>query len=124
MAACARTAVGVGGPRGLVERMVEPGPISEAIDQLELAARGERSERQSMTAMGVVLMVLAGQVGRAASVAGRAAAAAGAWQDHALCLGLQALALVSLAGGFTDRAVALAHRAVVVARRNKAAWTN
>jgi DNA-binding CsgD family transcriptional regulator len=70
-------------------------------------------------------MVLAGQVRRAAGVAERVVEAAGRLgNDHALCLALQALALVSLADGFTDRAVTLAHRAVVVAQRHEEAWAN
>jgi DNA-binding NarL/FixJ family response regulator/tetratricopeptide (TPR) repeat protein len=98
----------------------------EAIEQVELAAKvaGE-FERQSLTATGAVLMVLAGQVRRAAGVAERAVEAAErVGNDHALCLALQALALVSLAEGFTDRAVTFARRAVVVAQRNAESWAN
>ena len=44
--------------------------------------------------------------------------------DHALCLGLQTLAIVALAEGFVDRAVSVAQRAVTVAERSDAAWAN
>ena len=124
---------GAPGPRlelvarsGLASAWAARARYPEAIEQLELAAvAATERERQSMTATGAMLMMLAGQVERAGAVAERAAEAAErTGNDHALCLALQALTLVSLAGGFTERAVSLADRAVVVAQRNDAAWTN
>ena len=112
---------------GLAGVLATGGRYPEAIEQLELAAAAASSEpeRQSLAATGAVLMVLAGQVERAGEAAERAVEAGERLgNDQALCQGLQALAMVALAGGFIERAVSLADRAVVVAQRNEAAWAN
>ncbi len=70
-------------------------------------------------------MVLAGRVERARDTAQRAVAAGERMgNDQAVGSGLQALAMVALAEGYVDRAVSLAQRAVRIAQRNEAAWTN
>ena len=112
---------------GLAGVLATGGRYPEAIDQLEqaAAAASSESERQSLAATGAVLMVLGGQVERAREAAERSVAAGEQLgNDQALCQGLQALAMVALAGGFVDQAVSLAQRAVVVAQRSEAAWAN
>ncbi len=112
--------------RGLAGVLSVGGRYPEAIHHLEQAAAGASDpERQSLAAVGAVLMVLAGQVERARDTAQRAVTAGERMgNDQAVGSGLQALAMVALAEGYVDRAVSLAQRAVMIAQRNEAAWTN
>jgi DNA-binding CsgD family transcriptional regulator len=112
--------------RGFAGVLSMGGRYPEAIHHLEeAAAAAPDPERQSLAAVGAVLMVLAGQVERARDTAQRAVEAGERMgNDQAVGSGLQALAMVALAEGYVDRAVSLAQRAVTVAQRNEAAWTN
>ena len=98
----------------------------EAVHQLELASMLAPDEaRASLAAAKSVLLVLAGQLARAREEADRAVEAAERLgNEHALCLGLQAQAMIALAEGFLDRSASIAERAVTVVRRNDAAWSN
>jgi DNA-binding CsgD family transcriptional regulator/tetratricopeptide (TPR) repeat protein len=111
---------------GLAGVLSMGGRYPEAIHHLEqAAAAASEPERQSLAAVGAVLMVLAGQVERARDTAQRAVAAGErTGNDQALGSALQALAMVALADGYVDEAVSLAQRAVTVAQRMEAAWTN
>ena len=79
----------------------------EGIDQLEQASIvAPEQERHSLAAAGSLLMVLAGQIDRAREAAQRAVETGERLgDDHVLCVGLQALAMVALAEGLIDRAV-------------------
>jgi DNA-binding CsgD family transcriptional regulator len=91
----------------------------EAIDQIEQAARtASEAERPSLVAAGSLLMVLNGQVEIAREAAKQAVdAAERLGDDHALCLGLQTLAILALAEGFLEQAVSLARRAADIDQR-------
>ena len=96
----------------------------EAIQELEAAvASAPDAERLVLDATRSMLMVLAGRLEQARSTARRAVdAAERAANDHALCLGLQALALVALADGNVPEAVSSSQRATTVLERNDAEW--
>jgi DNA-binding NarL/FixJ family response regulator len=98
----------------------------EAMHQLEQASiAANENDRHSLAAAGSGLMLLAGQVESARERAEQAVETGERLgDDHVLCLGLQTLAMVALADGEVDRAVAMAQRAVSVARRGDAAWAN
>ena len=98
----------------------------EAIRQLEQAAVATpEQERHSLVASGSLLMVLTGQLAPARDGAERAVETGERLgDDHTLCLGLQALAMVALAEGFGARAISMAQRAVAVAQRGDGAWAN
>ena len=127
--------------RGVLDRGPEPGVdfvvrtglasvlqmaarYPEGIHQLEQASiAAPEEERQSLAADRSLLMVYAGQLERAREGAERAVETGERLgNDHALCVGLQTLAMVALAEGFVDRAVSMAQRAVTVAQRNDTAW--
>jgi DNA-binding CsgD family transcriptional regulator len=96
----------------------------EALDQIEQAARAaSEQERPSLIAAASLLMVLNGQVESARDTANRAIdAAEPLGDDRARSLGLQTLAMVALADGFLDQAVALAHQAVGLDERAGITW--
>ena len=98
----------------------------EGIHELQQASlAAPEHERHSLAAAASLLMVLDGQLERARDSAERAIETGERLgNDHALCLGLQTLALVALAEGFVDRAVTVAQRAVTVAQCSDAAWAN
>ena len=98
----------------------------EAIDQLgQAAALAPEPQCHSLAAASSLLMVLAGQLASARDGAERAVETGErTGDDHTLCLGLQTLAMVALAEGFVDRAVATAQRAVTVAQRGDATWAS
>ena len=99
----------------------------EGIEQLELAsvAAADDDRHQVLGAAGSVLMVLAGRLEGARAGAERAVEAGERLgNDHALCVGLQALAMVALAEGYVHRAVGIAQRAVAVADRGSGAWVS
>jgi DNA-binding CsgD family transcriptional regulator/tetratricopeptide (TPR) repeat protein len=116
------------GPAPEVVEMVRTGLASvlalqarypEAIDQLEHVARtASEQDRLSVLASESLFMVLHGQVEDARAAAQRAVdVGVRSGNDHALCFGLQTLAMLALADGFIDRAVVLAERAVNVSNR-------
>jgi DNA-binding CsgD family transcriptional regulator len=86
----------------------------EALDQIaQAAAAASEQERPSLIAAESLLMVLNGQVESARDTANRAIdAARRLGDDRARSLGLQTLAMLALAEGYLERAVALAHEAV------------
>jgi tetratricopeptide (TPR) repeat protein len=98
----------------------------EAIAELEQAAvAAPEDERESLSAAGSLLLVLAGQIDRARDAAHRAVVdGERVGNDYALCLGLETLALVALAEGFVGEAVMQAQRAVMVAQRSDGVWAN
>lgn len=97
---------------------------SEGIEQLNLASIvASDRERPSLTAEGSLLMLLAGQVENARATAQRAVQIGERLgDDHAVCVGLQSLAMVALAGGLIDRSISLARRAVTVAEHGDRGW--
>jgi DNA-binding CsgD family transcriptional regulator len=96
----------------------------EAIQQIELAAAAApEQQRQSLIAAESLLLVLNGEVESARDAARWAVdAAERLGDDYALCLGLQTLAISTLAEGFVHRAVAVAGRAVGVDERSGIAY--
>ena len=111
---------------GLAGVLATEARYADAIDQLgQAAALAPEHDRQSLSAAGSLLLVLAGQIDRARVTAHRAVTdGERVGNDYALCQGLTTLAVVSLAEGFIGEAVVQAQRAVAITQRSDEAWAN